>query len=642
MSKSVFDIPAAQSWIRRWVDSIIYGSNRGKQTIVNVSTDRPIFFCKVKPNTSAIINLKVSGPNFQGSINLAVTVGLKTELNKAGMSVLSASIPAFFSGSTVYLATSVDGLLEDFIFIGFSVPTTGTFTVGMQAVSSERNGLAAAAFSVPMSTVPNVQFKVSDGYLAGYPVIRPIRQLDALRQWSAAFQYVGEDPVFFHGSAYFANPSLVPDVGESPASAPAKWIQLARPDPGPMDITEGAKTPQLFYQPGLIISNTTALKLRKAHQDQGMQYPSLESRVYHFDDDILDQDQQNPLNIVSQLPEVWYNDLTDSDFLYNDVAASEFAYNAPDLRGIAPHFVNEDSIPEPPMTVNPAIAKKPFKEVPSFYYGTYKVSLTLPDNAGENVLDFWFKFIVGGGFRLFDIELPTGEAIKIYIGYEEPFYNDNSDVNTPDNFPYNSNVLMPGSVVYNERDVDGDLAILQEFSGGWVRKDFTVLDAPQPSVWNHISLRIGMDNVRVFLNGKQESFDRLSSGFGGDSQIDVNPDLVAIGMNEILVDPHHSVDLARFNEVSGRALPWAYHEWKDGWLTIYGDDPVKIDSNLALHIFPVGSVITQASTNGGTYDPSQTPWERFHNFTEDNFVLQGELAPSGGNGEKTRLWQRVS
>jgi hypothetical protein len=637
--KSVFSIDAAQSWIKRWVDTLIYG--KYSQTITNVSTDRPIFFCKVKPNTSTIINLKVTGPNFQGAINLAVTVGLKTELSKAAMSVLATSIPAFFSGSTVYLATSVDGLLEDYVFIGFSVPATGTFTVGMQAVSSERNGISVVAYSVPLTTVPNIQFKVSDGYLAGYPTIKPIRALDAFRQWSAVYQYAAEDPVFFHGSAYFANPAMVPGIGENPVSAPVKWIQLARPDPGPMDITEGARTPQLFYRPGLIISNTTALKLRKAHQDQGMRYPSLESKVYHFDDDLLDQDQQNPLTIVPQLPEPWYNNWAESELNYNDIDSSIFAYNFPDLDNIIPHFVNEDSASESSLATNPAITKKPFKEVPSFYYGTYKIFIILPDNMGDNVLDYWFKTTTGGGFRLIDIELPTGEYAGILLGYEEPFYNDNSGIGIPDNFPYNSNILMPGTVVYNERDVDGDLALLQGYGGIRVRKDFNVLDAPQPGTWNHISMRVGIDSVSVFLNGKQELFDRLSSGFGGDSFVTVNPEQVPISIDEMLMDESHSIDFDRFIEVSGIALPWAFHEWKDGWLTIYGDDPEKIDSNLALYLFPVGSAVTQTS-NGGLYDDSQTPWERFHNFKQEQFVLQGEVAPLNGNGEKTRFWQRVS
>jgi hypothetical protein len=50
--------------------------------------------------------------------------------------------------------------------------------------------------------------------------------------------------------------------------------------------------------------------------------------------------------------------------------------------------------------------------------------------------------------------------------------------------------------------------------------------------------------------------------------------------------------------------------------------------------------MTQTSIDG-VYDDSQTPWGKFHNFTQNQFVLQGEVTPIGGNGEKTRFWQRV-
>jgi hypothetical protein len=640
MGKNVFDIPAAQSWIKRWVDTLIYG--KYSQAITNISTDRPIFFCKVKPNTSTIINLKVAGPNFQGSINLAVTVGLKTELNKAGMSILTTSIPAFFSGSTVYLATSVDGLLEDYVFIGFSVPVTGTFTVGMQAISSERNGISIVAYSVPLTTVPNVQFKVSDGYLAGYPTIRPIRALDAFRQWSATYQYVAEDPVFFHGSAYFANPVMVPGVGESPSSSPLKWIQLARPDPGPMDITEGARTPQLFYRPGLIISNTTALKLRKAHQDQGMQYLSSASKVYHLDGDLLDQDQQNPLNISVRV-EFYFNDESSSEFSYNDIEKSEFAFNMISADGVVPHFISEDSELEFPITMEPAIPKKPFKEVAESLYGSYSVDFVMPDNTGMNTLDFWFKLAQGGGVDILEAKLPTGEYFLIELAHEEPFWNDNSGITLPDNFPYNVNILQPGTLVYNERDVRSGLSAILGYKGNVQIVDFGILnqDLPQINRWNHIALEITGSQINVFINGIARSFNRMSPGFGGETSITINRQQVLIVLDEIFLDWTSAESFSRYNQVSHIRYPWAYHEWDEGWLTIYGDSADRIDSNLALFLFPVGSVITQTTT-GGNYDISQTPWKRFHNFTEEQFVLQGEVNPVNGNGEKTRFWQRVS
>jgi hypothetical protein len=446
-TQKVFNIEAVQSWIRRYVDTLVYG--KYSQSINNVSTARPIFFAKMKRNSTAIFNLKVEGPTMGGTICMAVSVGDTNDLGRSAISILSTSIPAFFNSSIIYLAAHVDGLVSEYIFVGFSVAANGLFDVSMQAVSSERRGVIGAAYSVSMASVPNVSFPVSNGYLAGYPVIKPLTKLNAFHRWSTIYQYQAEDPTFFNGSAYFANPVSVPNAGESPATHPGKWIQLARPDSGEIDLTEGARTPQLFYRPRLIISNTTALKLRQAHQDQGMRYPSLMSKVYHFDGDLLDQDQLNPLAITAKNPEFPFNNISLSEFPWNDVDASEFPFNPVDDSGIYPHFISEDSAPEPPITSEPAIPKKPFKEIAECYYGNFSIDLTLPDNAGENVIDFWFKTGEGRGFNLLRVVLPTGEVFSMVMGYEEPFWNDNSGVEPPDNFPFNTNVLLPGTTVYN-------------------------------------------------------------------------------------------------------------------------------------------------------------------------------------------------
>jgi hypothetical protein len=625
-----------------YLDTLVYSDYNN--SINSVSTDRPIFFAKMKKNSTVIFNLKVEGPTLKGTICMAVSVGELNDLANSAMSILSTSIPAFFNNSVIYLATHVDALISDYIFVGFTAVATGLFNVSMHAVSSEANGVVAVALSVPMATVPNVTFPVCDGYLAGYPVIKPITALDAFRKWSATFQYQVEDPTFFNGSAYFANPVAVPEIGQSPASHPGKWIQLARPDAGPIDLTEGARTPQLFYQPGLIISNTTAVELRKAHQDQGMQYPSLTSKVYHFDGDLLDQDQLNSLLIIPRSPEFDFNDITNSQFPFNDMVASAFAWNMADLAdNVIPHFISEDSKPEPPITTDPAILKKPFKEVAESYFGSFSVMLAMPDGDGENVLDYWFKTAYGGGFNLFSLKLPTGELFDLSLGHEEPFWNDNSGITGPNAFPFNENVSMPGTMIYNERSTSAGLNAVQGFGAEAAVTPIAIpeINLPQPNRWNHISLGIRRNSIVIFLNDQQRVIPRISSNFGGITEIEINPQRMPIVLDELLMDWMTSISFERYSQVSVTRLPWAYHEWKAGWLTIYADDPDRFDSNIALHLFPVGSVITQATTDG-VFDDSQTPWVRFHNFRQDQFILQGEVMPTGGNGEKTRFWQRTS
>ena len=639
--KQVFDIPAVQSWIKRYVDTLIFG--KYNQTITNIATDRPIFFAKMKKNSTAVFNIKIDNPTMGGTICMAVSAGETGSLSNSGISILSTSIPSFFDNSKVYLAANVDGLVSDAIFVGFSVIATGLFDISIQAVSSERRGVAEVSYSIPINTVPNVAFTVSDGYLAGYPVIKPIKRLDAFHKWSSFYQYQAEDPTFFNGSAYFANPASIPNIGESPATHPGKWIQLARPDVGDIDLTEGARTPQLFYNPGLIISNSTALKLRQAHQDQGMRYPSDCSKVYHFDGDLLDQDQQNPL-LISTIGDAFpFNDISISEFPWNDLDISEFEFNLHEKDGIFPHFINEYSTPEPPITMEPAILKKPFKEIAESYYGSYSIHLTMPPNDGQNVIDFWFKTDEGLGFHLLNIILPTGETFNLIMGFEEPFWNDNTGINPPNNFPFNNNVLLPGTLLFNERKSKTGLIAFMNHNGLYntVELNKSGQDLSELNKWNHLSVNIGIESISIFINGESYSFARMSSGFGGNTSIVINPKYSPIVIDELLTDWTASVAFSRYDQASQVKLPWAYHEWLDGWLTLFANDPDKFDSNIALFIFPIGSVITQASING-IYNDSQTPWNRFHNFNQSQFILQGEISPLGGNGEKTKFWQRVS
>jgi len=637
----IFNIEAVQSWIKRYVDTLVYG--KYNQTINNVATNRPIFFAKMRRNSTAIFNIRVSGPTMNGTICMAVSVGEINDLSRASMSILSTSIPVFFNSSSIYLATQIDGVASDFIFAGFSAAATGLFTISIQAVSSERRGVAGVVHSPPMINIPHIAFPVSDGYLAGYPVIKPIRELDAFRRWNANFQYEAEDPVFFAGSAFFANPVAVPNIGESPVTHPGKWIQLARPEGGEFDLTEGARTPQLFYNPGLIISNTTALRLRKAWQDQGMEYPSQNSRVYHFDGDLFDQNQQNPLTVIPFDTEFYWNDAAASAFPYNLVLGNDVSFNQPDPGRITPHFISENSIPEPPITPDPAIPRKPFKEMPESFYGTFIVPITMAVRDGNNCLAFWFKLAEIKGLRIFEITLAAGEKFIFVIGAEEPFWNDNTGVPAPDNFPYNSNVLLPGTVLFNNRKEFTNMVCLQSYDGHGTMVPVNIPNAamPQPNRWNHIAFNLDVNSITVFLNGNRQTFPRMSSGLDGDAGIVINPDFSAIVLDEMIMDWTAGMSFDRFLEVSMTRLPWAAHEWKDGWLTIYADDPNKINSNLALHLFPPGSVIPQASFSG-VYLDEHLPWNRFHNFTEDQFILQGEIAPSGGNGETTRFWQRIS
>jgi hypothetical protein len=47
--------------------------------------------------------------------------------------------------------------------------------------------------------------------------------IDRLR-WKAAYQYAANEPVFFEGKPYYANPDNLPAPGQNPLDYPEKWI----------------------------------------------------------------------------------------------------------------------------------------------------------------------------------------------------------------------------------------------------------------------------------------------------------------------------------------------------------------------------------------------------------------------------------
>ena len=119
------------------------------------------------------------------------------------------------------------------------------------------------------------------------------------------------------------------------------------------------------------------------------------------------------------------------------------------------------------------------------------------------------------------------------LGYEEPFWNDNSGLSGPDNFPFNENVLLPGTVAYNERSISAGLSSVQSLDGNVSVNPVTISDdnLPQPNRWNHACLGIGNTGISLFLNGRQKTISRISSGFGGNMEININPQQVPIVMD---------------------------------------------------------------------------------------------------------------
>ena len=305
MAESVFNVAAAKSYIKRFTNTVVFGKSG---VTIESTAAKSVFFCKVPLRSSHIILIEIlDSENVKvGALSFALTAG-KTTYTDSSITVLGASSSEMISQTKILVSVNFEDA-EDLthVLVGLKLNTYGNLKFTYQVISSNRAIVTPVALSKEV-LVNYKLYDVSKGYLLDRALFEETDTLNAFRKWSNTYQYSANDPVFFGSHLYYANPNSLPSAGEDPAHYPSKWIELATAEIPDTDISKGAKTPQLFYDKSLVITNDTAAGLRKVRRDVGFQYPSSNSKVYHFDNDLLDQLQENSIQDcieVDQDPEI--------------------------------------------------------------------------------------------------------------------------------------------------------------------------------------------------------------------------------------------------------------------------------------------------------------------------------------------------
>lgn len=544
MAESVFNIAAAISYIKRFTNTVVFGKTG---VAIESTATKPVFFCKLPLSSSHTFLVEMTdNQNAKiGSIMFALTTG-KHSYGDSGITVLGASSQEIISQTKILVSSNFEDP-EDLthVLVGLKLGTYGTIKFTYQVLSSSRAIVTPIALSREISTDYKL-YDVSKGYLLDRALFEETDTLNAFRKWSNTFQYSANDPVFYGSHLYYASPNNLPSRGEDPVHYPSKWIELATADIPDTDISKGAKTPQLFYDKSLVITNDTAAGLRKARKDVGYQYPSVNSKVYHFDNDLLDQFQENSLE---------NNIEVDAD---------------PE---IPPFFVGKGMVGVG-ISSDPAISFKPLKEIPAFYYGNFGLRKSLTLTSGNNLFAFHFKY--SGVQNLVNehilvLTFPSGERIHLVANYSEIDYNSDPTMtywDTEDN------------PVYSEREVVTSALTVLSYNGAMIAKTEVFRDYPLvEDSWAHLCVKIGFDSVTIFFRGQQVTIPRQTDGFGNVEYL-VNRSHRAFSIDELIWDTTASIPFSRYIELSTESLPWAEHEKNENWFLVSVADPEKFDTNM--------------------------------------------------------------
>lgn len=547
MAHKVFNVDAAISYIKRYTNAIIYGKSGIE---FENGADTSIFFCKAPPNSSGLylVEMVKDDNSLLGSIIFSLTTG-KT-WNTPSVTILAISPDFVDKGELVVSKNFEKDDDTSNSYVGLTIPFEGKIKLTFQVILSNRGTI------VPLNKVQKVtssftSYPVKNGYLLNKSIFSGLDEFNAFHKWSETHYYKPNDPVFYGQHLYYANPNNPPQVGESPVTASAKWIELATAEIPDTDISKGAYTPQLFYDKSLVISNDNAIGLRKAHRDVGYAYPSDKAEVYHFDGDLLNQDQANPITVDG---------------------VGKFIKKTDTNLEIQPHQIMDF---------------KPFKEVPQFYYGDVSYTKDTKIKSEHNCISFWFKYrdeftSFGKDTVLLEIKRP-GELIKLvykpsptpYLAYAKgtPSY-----IKLDDNPTYWKTRSNDG---WSENYSEG--LVLSHQLGNNVQKTKVFENTlPIKDSWGHLMVCIKNESVTLFFRGKSETITKMSSDLESNplTQIVINPSKKFMAVDELFIDPSSEVPFSRYKEISENPFPWAAHEKKDNWLVIHAQDLNKFDTNI--------------------------------------------------------------
>ena len=438
-------------------------------------------------------------------------------------------------------------------------------------------------------------------------VVASIRFLKVFRQWDPGWQYQASDPCFYHGVGYCANPDDVPEIGQSPETHPTKWNIIGGAESGatyiptPNRVTkfdEEARlrsggpafepehvirkrelnlrvtTLQLYSWKSLLMSNARQVLRRDRGWDLGIPYLSPITEVYHFDTDLLNQNQRSGI-VIEQIGEP--AQLVGKEDTLNDMPLS------PAIIGIPPHEVISRSL-----------------------LGRFSIDKAFP--ASENcTVEFWARLIDVENSVLFRFGTED-DTVLLFVGLADPEYN-TAAVGDPiyseagvDDPVYSvartagsmlehrtpngvvSTIMLDatgmdpeydeprtGDIPYSEAGVDDPV-----YS---VAREHAALVEIQEKTWIHFAVVNTLTKISVFIADK--CFDFLKSAFAVQPvNLKINELQDVLNLDELMLDPIMALDFQSFAANSEAGIPYAALNHEEKWFVLEAEDISKVKTNL--------------------------------------------------------------
>jgi hypothetical protein len=329
---------------------------------------------------------------------------------------------------------------------------------------------------------------------------------------------------------------------------------------------------KLYSQKTLTVTNARIADRRKRGFDIGRPYLSPASRVYHFDTDLNDQNQETNIEI-------------------------RHGGDAPALAG------SEDTNGQ--VYFNPAVlAAPPYEIMGRSLYGHFSLN-TRPETFTEIfTAEAWIRLFHGGAAIIFRMD--TGmESLTLRAGAKDEPECEYSEAEADgisysegeapiayseagaDGIAYSQSEEdgveyseAEAPVVYSEAGADPGNIVIHEWLNGTETAGLDdVEDAMPKKTWLHVAAVSAPGTIALYIGNKKIEFDKKSDAAGPFS-FTLNPAKNEFNADELLLDETAAVQFADFAENTEGRVPYAALDCREKWLVLEAQDAGKVKTNL--------------------------------------------------------------
>ena len=300
--------------------------------------------------------------------------------------------------------------------------------------------------------------------------------------------------------------------------------------------TSGVKTPTVYSDKTLVITNKDMAARRKSGSDIGLALPD-GAKVYHYDTDFYDQ------TGVDTLP-----------VLYTPGEGKI----APVLKGMEDSASQSSAVQD----FTPAVlACAPYSTIAKMLYGNYALKKSL-GITNTFTVDFWLKYYWNESQELFRLGTPS-EYVSVLLTNREPYYNEPL-AGEPQ---YNEAVVQAQEVVYNEIE-NAKKQIVYCSAAGETR--YELADYGIELVegnWFHIGI-IATDNIlSVLFDTKKIAFTK-NAAFASDVVLSCNKTQGLFCVDELMITPNTAIEEAQFIGNTAARIPWGALDYTKNWFVL--------------------------------------------------------------------------